>query len=498
MSIGKVYLVGAGPGDIGLMTIKGMEIMHKADVILYDHLVGDALLAMLPDTAELIQVGKYAGNHTMPQEDINRLLLEKALEGKCVLRLKGGDPFMFGRGGEELELLAEHKVPYEIVPGITSPLAVPAYAGVPVTHRDFTSSLHIITGHRRKGCEDTTPYKALAETGGTLVFLMGVAALPMICENLIKAGMPEKTPAGLFQRGTTAAQKRIVATLATLDEECKKQGVITPAIIVVGDVCKLHEQFAWYEKEPLAGKKIIVTRPKESAGDLADRLRALGAEVLSMPAIRLAPVEEDTAICRALEKLSSYQWIAFTSPAGVRFFFAKMKEERIDLRKLHNVRFAVIGEGTAKELEARGFFADAMPSLYNGEALGELMASVCRKDERILLPRASKGNQEIIEKLRGFSVDDIPLYDTIYQSANILNQTEMIEKDDIDYVIFTSASTVRGFAAANPRLDYKRVKAICIGHQTEKCAEDYGMQTYMAEKATVESLVACVLRTAGA
>lgn len=265
MAAGKVWLVGAGPGDIGLFTLKGEAVLQQADVVVYDSLVGEGVLARIPEHARLINVGKRASHHTMVQEDINKVLLEEAQKGNKVVRLKGGDPFLFGRGGEELELLSENGISYEIVPGVTSPISVPAYNGIPVTHRDFCSSVHIITGHKRAGKEYDIDFRALVDTKGTLVFLMGVSALPDICAGLMNAGMDKNMPAAILQKGTTAGQKRIVATVSTLEEEVKRQGIETPAIIVVGKVCTLAEKFGWYEELPLAGWKVLVTRPKMHA-----------------------------------------------------------------------------------------------------------------------------------------------------------------------------------------------------------------------------------------
>lgn len=274
--IGKVWLVGAGPSDRGLFTLKGYEVLKKAEVVVYDALVGQGILNMIPAEAEKINVGKRANCHTMPQEEISRTLVRKAQEGKRVVRLKGGDPFLFGRGGEELELLRAHKIPYEVVPGVTSAVAVPAYNGIPVTHRDYCSSVHIITGHKRKGAGYDIDFEALVRTGGTLVFLMGVAALGEICRGLMEHGMDRDMPAAVLQKGTTAAQKRILATVSVLQEETERQGVETPAIIVVGKVCALAEEFDWYGELPLAGRKILVTRPKELISSMAERLRCQG------------------------------------------------------------------------------------------------------------------------------------------------------------------------------------------------------------------------------
>ncbi|MBQ9707682.1 MAG: uroporphyrinogen-III C-methyltransferase, partial [Firmicutes bacterium] len=290
MEMSKVWLVGAGPGTAGLLTLKGAKVLEQAHVVLYDRLVGDEVLAMIPQGAKVIDVGKKAGNHTIPQEEIGRILAEEALKGQRVVRLKGGDPFLFGRGGEELEILVEKKIPFEVVPGVTSPIAVPAYGGIPVTHRDMASALHIITGHRREGKDYDIDFEGLVRAGGTLVFLMGIASLPLICERLMAAGLEGSTPAAVVQQGTTSGQKVISASLDTIEEQVKLQGVETPAIILVGEVCSLADRYNWFERLPLFGRKILVTRPAEKDSVLTSKLRELGAEVLEIPAIQIEPI----------------------------------------------------------------------------------------------------------------------------------------------------------------------------------------------------------------
>ena len=521
---GKVWLVGAGPGDRGLFTLKGLEVLKEADVVVFDALVGDEVLTLIPEGAKLINVGKRAGNHIMVQEDINKVLLEEALAGNKVVRLKGGDPFLFGRGGEELELLTEHGVPYEVVPGVTSAFAVPAYNGIPVTHRDFTSSVHIITGHRRKDQEYDIDFASLVRTGGTLVFLMGMASLGAIMDGLLKGGMDPDRAAAVLEKGTTSGQRRVVATVATLKEEAEKAQIGTPAIIVVGDVCKLADSFAWYEKRPLAGKKILVTRPKERISEMASRLRKQGAEVLEMPAIRIVPIEPNEALATCL---TGFDWLVFTSPAGVDIFMNEFLKER-DVRSLAGTKIAVIGQGTGKALKNYGLKPDFMPSVYDGETLGRELAEVIRAEAgsaeviraeaspaeagsaqneagrgrkvRVLIPRAAIGNKELIEELdRAGNVEiaDIPTYDTIYASPGLVDAKAEVASGQIDFAVFTSASTVRGFAAAMEGLDLSGVRAVCIGKQTKAAADGYGMKTSMAEKATLDSVVEAVIEAAG-
>ena len=510
---GKVWLVGAGPSDPGLFTLKGRQVLEDAEVVVYDALVGPGILAMIPDTAETINVGKRSSHHTMRQEQISEVLAEKALEGKRVVRLKGGDPFLFGRGGEELEVLVREGVPYEVVPGVTSAIAVPAYQGIPVTHRDFCSSVHIITGHKREGEAYNIDFEALVRTKGTLVFLMGVSSLGAICDGLLKAGIRPEMPAALLVRGTTAAQNRIVATVATLPETVARHGAITPAIIVVGEVCALADEFSWAEKRVLGGVRVFVTRPKELAGTLSLRLRKLGAEVVEIPAIQ-TKAREGGAFAEALDTVDAFDWIVFTSPTGVRIFFEEMKRKKLDVRRLAKTRFAVIGSGSEKELEKYGFYGDLMPEVYDGEHLGMALAAVCEeeltkkdteKSLRILIPRAAIGNQELISALAqvsGLEVSDVPTYDTYYgldteEETPALDLAAELSSGGRDYVIFTSASTVKGFAAAAAGLDDTKVRAICIGRQTKEAADALGMQTWMSEKASIDSLIDKLMEVSG-
>lgn len=489
---GKVWLIGAGPGDVGLFTLKGKQILDQAEVVVYDSLVGDGVLTMVPKTARLINVGKRASHHTMRQEQINQVLLEEAQKGYRVVRLKGGDPFLFGRGGEELELLSEHQIPYEVVPGVTSSIAVPAYNGIPVTHRDYCSSVHIITGHKKAGDNYNIDFEALVRTRGTLVFLMGVTALEDICNHLMDAGMAADTPAAILQQGTTAGQKKIVATVGTLKAEVDRRGIATPAIIVVGEVCQVSDRFGWYERLPLFGCKVVVTRPQELSSQMAEKLRLQGAEVLELPAIAIRPVEDETKVRACLDRLESYDWIAFTSPSGVRIFFDFLLTCGKDIRALGNSKIASIGNGTKKALLQWGIHADLIPEIYDGASLGKALAETCSQGDRILIPRAAIGNREIITELavRGdLVVDDVATYDTFYEKQSLVDEAAEFADGRISYAVFTSASTVRGFVEATEGLDYRTVKAVCIGKQTQKAAESYGMTTYVSRKATMDSVV---------
>lgn len=502
---GKVWLVGAGTGDLGLFTLKGMEVLQEAEVVVYDALVSLELLALLPQNAELINVGKRARHHLVPQEEINQILLKKAQEGRRVVRLKGGDPFVFGRGGEELELLCKENIPFEIVPGITSSIAVPAYNGIPVTHRDYTSSFHVITGHKKKNGVLDINFSALVQLDATLVFLMGVSALEMICCRLLEAGMDANMPAAILEKGTTSGQKRAVATVGTLKLESDKAGISSPAVIIVGKVCNLEKDFAWVEKKPLFGKQILITRPREKASELAKKLRTLGAQVIEMPSIHTVPVIEmedkklEKNFYQAVElfqKETEPTCVVFTSPQGVRHFFTQLKQKQIDMRNILSnrcLKFAVIGTGTRRELEQYHIFADYMPAEYSVRALGELLADTLESGTKIYIFRARKGSPYLIEALekKSFCYQDIATYETVYEQENGI--TEKMEQafleQKIDYVTFTSASTVKGFVQTLKNIDYANINAVCIGEQTAQEAEKYGMHISISKEASIESML---------
>ncbi len=494
---GKVWLVGAGPGDTGLLTVKGKALLAKADVIVYDHLVGNEILSSLDDEKKLIDVGKLAGHHPIPQEQINQILAREAKKGQRVVRLKGGDPFLFGRGGEELSALREQGIHFEVVPGVTSSLAVPAYNGIPVTHRDYASSVHIITGHKRKGWQEDTDYRALVRAGGTLVFLMGVTALPDIAGELLAAGMPPDMPAAVLQEGTTAGQRKVTADLQDLPKKAKAAGIRPPAVIVVGQVCRLSEAFSWREELPLFGVRVALTRPRRFMPALADRLRAGGAEVLELPTIRIAAVNDGRQLSRCFRQIGSYDWIVFTSQTGVQVFFDQMKKEKVDIRRLSGARFAVIGEGTRTALCERGIYAEVMPEVYDGESLGHALAGQGVRGGRILIPRAGKGNEQLVPILlqAGAAVEDVPVYRTDLHAGGAVSLKEEIEKGKIDIAVFTSSSTVEGFAAAAGP-DCSRIRAACIGSQTAQTAAKHHMQCHVAKKATLEALTELVLELA--
>lgn len=485
--LGKVWLVGAGPSDAGLMTVKGLDVINNADVVVYDNLVGDGILSLIPLGVKGINVGKIAGNHPVPQEEINRILLSEAKLGKKVVRLKGGDPFVFGRGGEELELLIEEGIPFEIVPGVTSAVAVAAYNGIPVTHRDFTSSFHVITGHTKTKDEAEIDYEALVKLKGTLIFLMGIGAMERICDGLIKAGMSEDMPAAVLEKGTKACQRKIVATISTLKAESDKAQIQTPAIIIVGEVCSLADRFEWASKRSLGKLKIGICRPQNKISKMGKKLAERGAEVVLLPSISTVPLKIDGKIKETIENIRRYSWIAFTSPAAVEIFMDMLMELERDVRTLWNVKFAVVGAGTAKRLREFGILADAMPNVYTGDELGKLLRNIVKQDEAILIPRAQLGGSELLERLDEGEIeyDDLPIYKTEYQRGNGIAGY----REDIDIMAFTSASTVKSFVQNNSGISFADVKAVCIGAETAREAEKYDMQVFVSPRATIDDMI---------
>ena len=480
--IGKVWLAGAGPGDAGLLTVKTRRIMKEADVIVFDALVSTEILSLIPLGKELIDVGKRQGNHSVPQSEINRILLDKAGEGKKVLRLKGGDPFVFGRGGEEAEALQGEGIPFEVVPGVTSAVSVPAYAGIPVTHREFVSSFHVITGHPRKDGSSRIDYKSLVSYGGTLIFLMGITSLGTIVKGLMEAGMNPETKAAVVEKGTTAGQKQVISTLDKLEAEVEKCRIGTPALIVVGEICGLSEKFNWKSIRPLDGKQIIVTRPGNNHGNLAEDLRMLGAQVIEMPTIRTKPISPNENLKTALMDMDSRQkeeWLVFTSVIGVRTFFEELRNLRIDLRTLFGkggrLKIAAIGAATERELAVRGIFADAVPEVYTAEHLGKCIAGIAETGSFVTIVRAENGSKELVPPLlkKGLRVRDIPLYSTEYEENEIITNRvkNLLTQGEIDYITFTSGSTVKGFVNALKDAEIEKVCAVCIGKQTQKEAE---------------------------
>ncbi|MEW6078243.1 MAG: uroporphyrinogen-III C-methyltransferase [Thermodesulfobacteriota bacterium] len=453
MATGKVYLIGAGPGDPGLITVKGVECIRNADVVVYDYLAADQLLAYARQDAEIIYVGKKGGDHTLPQEGINALIADKAAGGKTVARLKGGDPFIFGRGGEEAEYLVERGIAFEIVPGVTSAIAAPAYAGIPLTHRDFTSSVCLVTGHEKPDKEvSSINWPALASLGGTLVFFMGVKNLPHITGQLMANGLAAGTPVALVRWGTTPEQKTVTGTLADIVEKARQAGLQAPCIIVVGEVIRLRETIGWFENRPLFGKRIVVTRARAQASELVKLLTDLGAACLECPTIRIEAPEDFSALDAALDNLAAYDWLVFTSVNGVEFFFSRLFEKGLDVRALHQVQTAVIGPATRDRLLAFGLRSDIMPDSYRAESVVEAFRGRDMNGKKVLLPRAAEARFVLPRELAamGAQVDEIPVYFTRQDTSAADELLAALKEKQVDMITFTSSSTVKNFRALLP------------------------------------------------
>ncbi len=444
-----VYLIGAGPGDKELITLKAKRIIEAADVLIYDYLANKEFTEWAKPGCEKIYVGKMGGNHTLTQDEINTLIVAKAKEGKTIARLKGGDPFLFGRGGEEAEELLAEGISYEVIPGVTAGIAVPAYSGIPVTHRKFTSNVTFITGHEDPTKDNSNiNWEALAGIG-TLVFYMGVRNLGMIAENLMKHGKPADTPVAVIRWGTTPRQWTITATLETIEEEAAKQGAKPPSIIIVGGVVSLKKTLDWFEKRPLFGKKVIVTRSRKQASAFAAGLEQSGAEVLQFPTIETIEPESWEPADRALAEISSYQWLIFTSPNGVDFFLRRLKEKNLDIRSLAGLKLAAIGPVTAKKLQDLSLHVDVIPGEYVAEDVIRSLRSADSglSSRKILLARATEAREVIPDELRksGAQVDVVPVYRTVKPKHDLEAVVQQIEKKEISLITFTSSSTVKNF-----------------------------------------------------
>lgn len=495
---GKVWLLGAGPGDAELLTIKGKQILEKAQVVIYDALVGDGVLGWIPETSKQIYVGKRGGFHASTQEEINEILISEGKTGKRVVRLKGGDPFVFGRGSEEATALKEHGIPFEIIPGVTSAVAVPAYCGIPVTHRGTASSFHVITGHLKNGEPIQLDYEALVRIGGTLIFLMGLSSAEAICNGLLHAGMDAAMPAALLQEGTTSRQKKVISVLGNLIEDGRNAAIKAPAIIVIGEVCALSKMCEWAEEKSLFGKKVLVTRPAKRAGQMAAKLREAGAEAVELPAINTRLIPGNTPLKTALSQIGRFDWLAFTSPTGVELFFDYLKEQKEDIRFLSHVKIAVIGKGTKDMLESRGIYADYMPERFYAAELGAGLAGRMKEKETLLILRAEEASKELLIPLdkKKINYEDVALYETTYaaECQQTFRVRKLLKEKQFDFVTFTSASTISGFMKTlHPdKEELSGFTAICIGEQTAKRAEQEGMNYVISKIPSMDSMVECI------
>lgn len=442
---GKVYLIGAGPGDPGLLGLKAKECLEKADAVVYDRLADPRILAYARKDAEMVYVGKASANHTMRQPDINKLLVKLAAEGKVVARLKGGDPFVFGRGGEEAIELLEAGLPFEFVPGVTSAIAVAEYAGIPVTHRHVATSFAVITGHEdpTKG-ESTINWKGLATAVDTLVFLMGVENIERISSQLIANGRSADCPAAVIRWGTRPEQRTLVTTLGQAAADVKKHNLKPPAIFLVGEVVKLRSQLQWFDNKPLFGKTVIVTRARAQASQLTKQLEEQGARVLEAPSIKIVPAADYAPLQQAISNIDSYKWLVLTSSNGVEYFFEQLTKAGKDSRSLYNVKIAAIGSATAKALAAHGITADLVPSTYKAEELADALQQNITSGDKVLIARAKVAREVLPERLRelGAQVDVITAYETVTDCENKDELLALLENGEADMITFTSSSTV--------------------------------------------------------
>lgn len=503
---GKIYLVGAGPGDPALLTLRGKECLQQADVVFYDYLANPDLLAHAPANAEKIYVGRRGRGRYLAQEEISRLLIDKAKAGKTVVRLKGGDPFVFGRGGEEAEAIAEADLPFEIVPGVTSAVAVPAYAGIPVTHRTLASAVTFVTGHEDPGKEaEALEWPRLATATGTLVFLMGMKNLPSIVSRLLAEGKPGTTPAAVIRWGTRNEQRTVVGTLNDIADKAAAAGMEPPTVIVIGEVVRLRQHLNWFENRPLFGKRILVTRAQEQAGELSQLLRAYGGDPVECPTIQIVPPDNWAPLDQALAALSQYHWLVFTSVNGVKPFMARLQAKGLDARALAGLRICCIGPRTAQELARHGLTADLVPAEYQAEGVLEAMKAAGVPGQRVLIPRAEVAREILPEQLRawGAEVTVVTAYRTVRPEVDARRLKALLQEQRIHVISFASSSTVRNFCELfdSPE-EMKRLTAgvaiACIGPITAQTAAEQGLPAGIVASAnTIPALAEAIVRHRG-
>ena len=498
---GKVFLIGAGPGDPGLLTLKGKEYLSQAEVVVYDRLADPHILAYARPEAELIYVGKASSRHTLKQPEINALLVKLASDGKLVARLKGGDSFVFGRGGEEALELQKAGLPFEFVPGITSAIAVPEYAGIPVTHRHIATSFAVITGHEdpTKG-PSSINWQGLATSVDTLVFLMGVENLQHITSELIAHGRPAATPAALIRWGTHPEQQTLVTTLGRAYDDVQAAHLKPPAIFIVGEVVKLRTELAWFEKKPLFGKTVVVTRARAQASQLTKQLTAAGAKVLEVPAIKLAPPANYAPLDQALQNLSSYQWLIFTSANGVDAFFKRLGLMQLDARALAGCLLAAIGSGTAAALKKYGLHADVVPATYQAEDLARALQPHLQPGATVLLPRAAVARSVLPDTLQkwGARVTVVPVYQTVQDDSAKFELLNALQNKTVDYITFTSSSTVTNFLELIDRQTQllNNVQLAVIGPITGATCAQAGLKVSItAREYTISGLVSALIES---
>ena len=477
-SLGRVFLVGAGPGDPGLLTLRAAEVLESAEVLLYDALAGDAIVALAPPACERIYVGKRAGEHAMPQDEIERLTIAKAQGGRRVVRLKGGDPFIFGRGGEEAQALVASGVPFEIVPGVSSSYAAPAYAGIPLTHREYAASFTVATGHEDPGkALSSLDWAKLADPARTLVLLMATANLREIARELIAHGLAPQTPAAVVQDGTRPSQRTVLGRLDSIADDVAAAEIGAPAVVVIGGVAALRTQLRWFDSGALFGKRVLITRAGEQSGEFARALLARGAQPVLAPAIAIAPVDDTSAAERAFQELSSYAWLIFTSQNGVDAFFRRLAARQGDARSIGRVKVAAIGERTAARLRTYGVIADLVPAEFISEEIAREVIARSSAGDRILLYRAQEARDVLPQMLQdaGLDVTIVAAYTTVIPpDAHFASKVS-----EADVLTFTSASTVRGFVTLLRDVAASRAASgkcvACIGPITANAAAQAGL-----------------------
>ncbi|MBI4499018.1 MAG: uroporphyrinogen-III C-methyltransferase [Chloroflexi bacterium] len=500
-NVGKVYLVGGGPGDPGLITVKGTEALRAADVVVYDRLIDPRLLSYAPPRAERIYVGKQSARHTLRQEEINALLVERAQAGQTVVRLKGGDPFVFGRGGEEAETLREAGIPFEVVPGVTSAIAAATYAGIPVTHRGVTSSLAVITGHEDPTKEASSLHlEGLATAAGTLVFLMGVENLPTLVGELLRHGRSPQTPVALVRWGTWPQQETVTGTLGDIVDTlaAREQPFGAPAVIVVGEVVALRERLRWFDNRPLWGKRVLITRSRDQAGRLAHLLAEQGADPIEVPAIAIAPPDDPGPLDDALGRIREYTWVVFTSVNGVAGVFARLEAQGRDARALAGVRVCAIGPATAASLRERGIRPDFVPDAFLTREVAKGLADLGVAGKRVLLPRTDIVGEDLAGALyeAGAAVDQVVAYRTLPAQEIDPEVREQLRAGAIDLVTFTSSSTVRNLVSllGDDRAVLERCTIASIGPITTRTAHELGLRVEIeAQEHTVPGLMRAIL-----
>ncbi len=496
---GRVFLVGAGPGDVGLLTLRGKECLERADVVVYDYLVNWNMMRFAKENAETIYAGKKEGHATITQDEINALLIQKAREGKTVVRLKGGDPFIFGRGGEEAMALKKAGIAFTIVPGVTSPVGVAAYAGIPLTHRDFSSTVSIITGSNEKDQVDMRiDWEKIASRSGTLVFLMGARKLPQICDNLMRFGKDPDTPIAVIQWGTTARQRTWTGTLKTIVAIAAKEKIAPPALTIIGEVVNMKPLIEWYETLPLFGKTVVITRAEDQADSMFELLQESGAEPVSFPVIQTVAPESWDPFDQALSRISEYHGLIFTSVNGVKFFMRRLKETDQDIRDLKGVRIYTIGPKTEEALRAFGIRVDVVPQDFVAESLIESLTGEGVKGKRFLIPRAKIAREILPDQLldMGAEVDVVPAYQTVAPTRKNEDFERRLKDGAIDIITFTSSSTVTNFLERiGPELRpyLKNVTIACIGPITADTAREQGLNVDILPKQyTVDALVRAI------